>query len=950
MHSMEKGLPPYDGGKARTGKTVHTNTTPLVDSHPHLSTTTPTDTELSREATNIITSTTTDTLKTSINTAAPPTVTVAPPDADQLMRAGPAYPQTELTSEETHITQRPDRSSVSTQRQVSILDVLDVSSDLKNGASILDILRSQFETSPPSLILSSETDLNPKSMLTEAESNSIATWSFLSPFQLLDTLRLRNVNVGHNIMHSQAATIDKLLQYEGDGDYPLPESHHIQNDSRLLPHHIQNDSRLLPHHIQNDSRLLLHHIQNDSRLLPHHIQNDSRLLPHHIQNDSRLLPHHIQNDSRLLPHHVQNDSRLLSHHIQNDTRLLPHHIQNDSRLLPHHIQNDSRLLPHHIQNDSRLLPHLASQVFIESNFTADFHIQTTPGVASDETYGSYHQNQKDYSIIPEASETNSSSVFSSDDRKQENKKTTRLNIEQNSISSIDNRSYEERNSSYIKASIINSSLSTDSILTDVSGSVKDIPAVNSGHKVKILDKRIRQEMVSSQGEGISPDNELFRKVQVQNESRLFHDNPPGLYDPTLYDLIDKLPEQDRYLKGNEIVPRHGEIPFETISSLPRELEFTRVTSDFPRLHTSPAKQNNSRLTENSNNDNSSVSIDRKYRRLQSATQGADVKVGENRGKPDSADISPDNFHGKARTQHGMQTENTQSGNPRDITPGSTPKAVKSKISKRPGQAEDSILDYILQRGSRVAASRDPRLTGGPTGTNRSAGVAEGKESSIEQSSGMRLDMVASGSVKAAGRTNNRSRVVQGNSDPNSAREDLPSHWTNTSDEDLLSTVLKRPHILIPLQPPVTDFLYELSLAERQPQVPAPPLSPSTSSHTSSFLVSSPPLSPPSPSSSVSNKGRLPIRENLDAAPRTRLRCRFQCFYYRENPETGDWLDELRRRVQESSKRPDTSGHTEGATAGHSDSLVTSNSGVGAKNLQYIRSRLRGRGYQKAPSN
>ena len=525
------------------------------------------------------------------------------------------------------------------------------------------------------------------------------------------------------------------------------------------------------------------------------------------------------------------------------------------------------------------------------------------------------------------------------------------------------------------------SLNKDITNTDIGGDLKGSPEGIAQDRVKILNRLKKQEHqsasqkrldLSRRNPSVVDDrvitNERRRRLELENGTMVSGGNELGLYDPVLDAFIDELAEQDIILKGNEIVHKHGELPLltqllQTIMSLPSESGRAEMTSSFPRLsseirnlesqdtlqqNTNTSTQESYELQNRSDIGNAPVSVQLDPQVVLGKTQMPGDR-GDAKGTRFSVTGIPvESNHSVFRSHPRVST-----GSP-EIDPGSPvnhaasiPRALKRARTQRPDPSDDLVLDYILQRWRVNLTTHEANLmTGSPgQGNTARAGSHSSRPEAARNHTAADSTFLRGGGISRA--LNNGREISREKTPGDVISRDPPNTTPETTEEDLLGAVINKPHILIPLRPPMTDFLYELSLAETQPQSSAPLLSSSTSSHASSFLVSSPSLSPPSfPASSTPNREASPVSDSTIPAPRKRLRCRFQCFYYRENPETGDWFEELRRIFQGSSRslRPTIPSKITGRANGRSMDAISAapNTGIGAQQLQQLRSRLTGR--------
>ena len=525
------------------------------------------------------------------------------------------------------------------------------------------------------------------------------------------------------------------------------------------------------------------------------------------------------------------------------------------------------------------------------------------------------------------------------------------------------------------------SLNKDITNTDIGGDLKGSPEGIAQDRVKILNRLKKQEHQSASQKRLdlgrrNPSvvddrvitNERRRRLELENGTMVSGGNELGLYDPVLDSLIDELAVQDIILKGNEIVHKHGEIPLltqllQTIMSLPSESGRAEMTSSFPRLsseirnlesqdtlqqNTNTSTQESYELQNRSDIGNAPVSVQLDPQVVLGKTQMPGDR-GDAKGTRFSVTGIPvESNHSVFRSHPRVST-----GSP-EIDPGSPvnhaasiSRALKRAGTERPDPSDDLVLDYILRRWRVNLTTHEANLmTMSPgQGNTTRAGSHSSRPEAARNHTAADSTFLRGGGISRA--LNNGREISREKTPGDVISRDPPNTTPETTEEDLLGAVINKPHILIPLRPPMTDFLYELSLAETHPQSSAPSLSSSTSPHASSFLVSSPSLSPPSfPASSTPNREASPVSDSTIPAPRKRLRCRFQCFYYRENPETGDWFEELRRIFQGSSRslRPTIPSKITGRANGRSMDAISAapNTGIGAQQLQRLRSRLTGR--------
>ncbi|GFR63790.1 hypothetical protein ElyMa_003614800 [Elysia marginata] len=483
-----------------------------------------------------------------------------------------------------------------------------------------------------------------------------------------------------------------------------------------------------------------------------------------------------------------------------------------------------------------------------------------------------------------------------------------------------------------------------------------LSTLNSENTLGMLSALIRREHLNTPIKHATPsplsrslipvetsNNELLRKRRNRNLTSTALENTFGFYNPTLDTLIENFAEQGPFAKRNQIVNRLGETPFqvgqlETMVELPREV----FTHQLPSLDVGLFEASASRPGVDSNTGNSSSSFARLYQLLVRPTQGPQVKPGPSRRKPLTTNIPSNNYHGVLTTHDLFPNALTETASTHTEPAGLASKTSKQNNKmKKLKPTQDTVLGFILRRRSMISSARNSQETQQTSGidTDRSSGNGSSYTSSVSPGDITGVDMISNVSTNSTSimgktlRINKDESTLAGIKD----RTLFPS-TTRTVDENLLRAFLNRSYILIPLQPPMTDFLYELSLAENQPLIPVQPPSSPPSSHASSFLVSSSPLSPPllSPSS-ASNRGTLTMSDRSVPTPRRRLRCRFQCFYYQENPETGDLFEEISRHSQELPSRPIMPSRME-----QGQRIAQDTPGVDAQHLQYLRSRIRGR--------
>ena len=898
------------------------------------------------------------------------------------------------------ILRKANLNSRSTQRPVSLFDLVDLSNDLKSGASILAILHSQFDFHPPPQAPPSTRDMERDFVyglgLTGNLKRQTLPESFLSPLELRGGRFGSKTAITRGVpFQSDSAPREPFSPFIRENEYPLSTvkagvnlpSHQARQLFVDIP--IQS-----PAETDSESKVA---IQNQSDT-SHNLEPSEFASEREGRNEGTRR-RNVGLSDRHETFNITNGRRNVSLSDIN----IPFNITNGRRNvslsdinIPFNITNGRRNvslsdinIPFNITNGRRNVS--LSDINIPFNITNGRRNVSLSdiNIPFNITNGRRNVSLSDINI-PFNITNGRRNVSLSDINIPFNITNGRRNV---SLSDI-NIPFDITNASRLGDGENNrrahampvtvtyrESLNKDITNTDIGGDLKGSPEGIAQDRVKILNRLKKQEHqsasqkrldLSRRNPSVVDDrvitNERRRRLELENGTMVSGGNELGLYDPVLDALIDELAEQDIILKGNEIVHKHGELPLltqllQTIMSLPSESGRAEMTSSFPRLsseirnlesqdtlqqNTNTSTQESYELQNRSDIGNAPVSVQLDPQVVLGKTQMPGDR-GDAKGTRFSVTGIPvESNHSVFRSHPRVST-----GSP-EIDPGSPvnhaasiSRALKRAGTERPDPSDDLVLDYILRRWRVNLTTHEANLmtiSPGQGNTTR-AGSHSSRPEAARNHTAADSTFLRGGGISRA--LNNGREISREKTPGDVISRDPPNTTPETTEEDLLGAVINKPHILIPLRPPMTDFLYELSLAETHPQSSAPSLSSSTSPHASSFLVSSPSLSPPSfPASSTPNREASPASDSTIPAPRKRLRCRFQCFYYRENPETGDWFEELRRIFQGSSRslRPTIPSKITGRANGRSMDAISAapNTGIGAQQLQRLRSRLTGR--------